>query len=135
MTAPSISGVSTTPDEVADVPITPCTKSGTYEIVPNIAIPTSAMQATLPATIGLRRISNGRIGSRARRSTSANAPSSTAAATKRADHVRDSSTGTGLPPQTRPSRSAAVPPASSAGAEPVDRVLRAAARGAASSAR
>ena len=28
VTAPSISGVSTTPDEVAVVPITPCTKSG-----------------------------------------------------------------------------------------------------------
>jgi hypothetical protein len=29
VTAPSISGVSTTPDDVADVPITPCTNSGT----------------------------------------------------------------------------------------------------------
>jgi hypothetical protein len=71
--------VSTTPEEAADVPITPCTNSGTYEIVPNIAIPTSAMHATLAATIGLRRIVNGRIGSRVRRSASANAARSTAA--------------------------------------------------------
>ncbi len=75
-----MSGVSTTPEDVAEVPITPCTKSGTYEIVPNIAIPTSAMQATLPATIGLRSTSNGRIGSRARRSTSPKVASTTAAA-------------------------------------------------------
>ena len=63
MTAPSISGVSTTPDEVAEVPITPCTKSGTKLIVPNIAMPTSAMQAMLEATIWFRSRSNGRIGS------------------------------------------------------------------------
>jgi hypothetical protein len=29
VTAPSMSGVSTTPDDAADVPITPCTNSGT----------------------------------------------------------------------------------------------------------
>src|SRR5919197_1093836 len=63
VTAPSISGVSTTPDDVADVPITPWTNSGTYEIVPNIAIPTSAMHATLAVTTRLRSTSNGRIGS------------------------------------------------------------------------
>ena len=60
--------MSTTPDDDADEPITPCTNSGTNEIVPNIAIPTSAMQAMLPATIGLRKSANGRIGSRERRS-------------------------------------------------------------------
>ena len=47
VTAPSISGVSTTPDDVADVPITPWTKSGTYEIVPNITMPISPMQRML----------------------------------------------------------------------------------------
>ena len=52
------------------MPITPCTKSGTYVISPNIVMPTNAMQPTLPATIGLRSTSNGRIGSGARRSTS-----------------------------------------------------------------
>ena len=61
VTAPSISGVSTTPDDVADVPITPCTNSGTKAIVPNIAIPTSAMQSRLAATVGFRIRSNGRI--------------------------------------------------------------------------
>ena len=110
-TAPSISGVRTTPDEVADVPITPCTKSGTYEIVPNIAIPTSAMQATLPATIGLRRISNGRIGSRARRSTSAKTASRTAATTS-APTTCALAQGYSLPPQTSPSSSAPIPAAS-----------------------
>ena len=29
MTAPSVNGVSTTPEDAADVPITPCTNSGT----------------------------------------------------------------------------------------------------------
>ena len=37
-TAPSTNGVRTTPDEVAEVPITPWTKSGTNAIVPTIAI-------------------------------------------------------------------------------------------------
>jgi hypothetical protein len=48
-------------------------------IVPNIAIPTSAMHATLAATIGLRSTSNGRIGSRARSSTRAKAANIAAA--------------------------------------------------------
>ena len=111
VTAPSISGVSTTPDDVADVPITPCTKSGTYEIVPNIAMPTSAMHAILPATIGLRRMSNGRIGSGARRSTDANVTSSTAASAS-APITCALVHGYDLPPQTSPIRSAAVPAAS-----------------------
>ena len=76
MTAPSISGVSTTPEDVADVPITPCTKSGTYAIVPNIAIPTRPMQATLAETVRSRSRSNGRIGSGTRRSISAKSASS-----------------------------------------------------------
>src|SRR5712691_7461351 len=46
-TAPSISGVSTTPDDVADVPITPWTKSGTKAIVPSIALPTRATLGTI----------------------------------------------------------------------------------------
>src|SRR3954451_7535892 len=114
-TAPSVMGVSTTPEDVADVPITPCTNSGTYEIVPNIAIPTSAMQATLPATIGLRSTSNGRIGSRARRSTSANSPSITA-------DIASAPTTCPLPqpywrpPQTSPSSSEAGPGAGSGAA-------------------
>ncbi len=41
VTAPSMNGVSTTPDDVAEVPITPCTNSGTNAIVPNIAMATS----------------------------------------------------------------------------------------------
>src|SRR5436853_7608711 len=110
-TAPRIIGVSTTPDDVADVPITPCTNSGTYEIVPNIAIPTSAMHATLPATIGLRRISNGRIGSPARRSTNANAASNSAARTS-APTTWTLAHGYDFPPQTSPIRRDAVPAAS-----------------------
>ena len=111
VTAPSISGVRTTPDDVADVPITPCTKSGTYEIVPNIAIPTSAMHATLPATIGLRRISNGRIGS---------ARAALDERERGEQHGGERRTprrpvplvhGYCLPPQTRPSSSAPTPPA------------------------
>ena len=112
VTAPSISGVSTTPDDVADVPITPCTKSGTYEIVPNIAMPTSAMQATLPATIGLRRISNGRIGSRARRSTTANDGEQRPPRRRARRRTCALVHGYCLPPQTSPSRSAPVPAAS-----------------------
>ena len=53
------------------MPITPCTNSGTKLIVPNIAAPTSAMQATLAETVWFRKRSNGRIGSGTRRSTSA----------------------------------------------------------------
>src|SRR6266540_6413753 len=79
VTAPSISGVSTTPDEVADVPITPWTKSGTKEIVPNIAIPTSAMQARHDATTGFRSSENGRIGSGTRRSYTRKVAKATAA--------------------------------------------------------
>jgi len=55
---------------------------GTYAIVPNIAIPTSAMEATPAATVLCRNSSKGRIGSRTRRSTTPNAMSRTAAATK-----------------------------------------------------
>src|SRR6266849_4473370 len=90
VTAPSISGVRTTPDDVAEVPITPCTNSGTYEIVPNIAIPTSAMERTLDATTGL-----------------SSRPASTSAPTTCAElheYWR--------PPQTSPSSSAVVPAAS-----------------------
>src|SRR5215216_2696790 len=108
VTAARISGVSTTPDEVADVPITPCTNSGTYRIVPNIAIPTSDTQRTLDATIGFRSTSNGRIGSRTRRSTNANAARSTAADTS-APTTCTEPQGYSRPPQTRPRRSAAVP--------------------------
>src|SRR5712691_13514251 len=46
-TAPSISGVSTTPDDVADVPITPWTKSGTKAIVPSVALVGRAMLGTI----------------------------------------------------------------------------------------
>src|SRR5207248_654799 len=55
VTAPSINGVSTTPDDVADVPITPCTNSGTYVIVPNMAMPTRHMQDTPTASGGSLR--------------------------------------------------------------------------------
>src|SRR5947208_10827229 len=70
--APRISGVSTTPDDVAEVPITPWTKSGTKLIVPNMAAPTSAMHATLEETVWLRSKSNGRIGFVDRKSTRLN---------------------------------------------------------------
>src|SRR5438105_2668468 len=63
VTAPSMNGVRTTPEEVAEVPITPWTKSGTNAIVPSIAIPTSPTQTMLAATVRSRRRSNGRIGS------------------------------------------------------------------------
>src|SRR5260370_40716559 len=101
VTAPSISGVRTTPDDVAEVPITPCTNSGTYEIVPNIAIPTSAIQATLDATTALRNTSNGRIGSRTRRSVTANRTSS-AAATASAPTPCSGVQPYGRPPHTSP---------------------------------
>src|SRR5207248_4578242 len=69
VTAPSISGVSTTPDDVADVPITPCTNSGTNEIVPNMAKPTRPIENTLAVTVDDARIrSNGSTGSDTRRS-------------------------------------------------------------------
>ena len=74
--------MSTTPDEVAEVPITACTKSGTKLIVPNIAAPTSAMHATLEATVWLRSRSKGRIGSGTRRSTSAKIESTTTEASR-----------------------------------------------------
>src|SRR5262245_53030054 len=77
VTAPSMNGVKTTPEEVAEVPITPCTKSGTNAIVPTIAIADRPTDATPAATIGLRRNSNGRIGSFALRSTKANAVTAT----------------------------------------------------------
>src|SRR5438445_10808690 len=108
VTAPSISGVRTTPDDVAEVPITPCTNSGTDEIVPNITIPTSAMQRTLDATTGLRSTSNGRIGSRTRRSITANAASSRPASTN-APTTHPELHEYWPPPHTSPSRSAVVP--------------------------
>src|SRR5438045_1647199 len=107
ITAPSMSGVSTTPDDVADVPITPCTNNGTYEIVPNIAIPTRAMQATLEATIGFRKTSNGRIGSAAPRSTKTNRTSSPTA-TANAPTTWPLDQPYWLPPHTSPSSSEAV---------------------------
>src|SRR6266576_3136483 len=100
VTAPRISGVRTTPDDVAEVPITPWTKSGTKLIVPNIAAPTSAMHATLEATVWLRSRSNGIIGSTTRRSISPKAAIRMAAA-----------------------RSAPTTAGEDGGAEPVDRVL------------
>src|SRR5439155_1900723 len=105
VTAPRISGVRTTPDDVAEVPITPWTKRGTKLIVPNIAAPTSAMQATLEATVWLRSRSNGRIGSGTRRSTNANTASRTAAADK-APTTSEEAQGYWLPPQTSPSSKA-----------------------------
>ena len=80
-TAPRMSGVRTTPEDVADVPITPCTNSGTNAIVPNIAIPTSATEATPAATVRWRKRSKGRMGSFTCRSTSVNSASRTAAPT------------------------------------------------------
>ena len=51
VTAPSMNGVRTTPEDVADVPMTPCTNRGTKAIVPSIAMPTSATQTMLAATV------------------------------------------------------------------------------------
>ena len=110
VTAPRISGVSTTPDDVAEVPITPWTKSGTKLIVPNMAAPTSAMHATLEETVWLRSKSNGRIGSTTRCSTSPNAAIRTMAATK-APSTSGEPHGYSLPPQTSPSSRAVVPAA------------------------
>jgi hypothetical protein len=111
--APTISGVRTTPEDVAEVPITPWTKSGTKLIVPNIAAPTRAMHATLPATVSLRRRSNGRIGSGTRRSTRAKTARTTAAAASAVSTSGDPH-GYSLPPHTSPSSKAVVPVARTA---------------------
>ena len=106
------------------MPITPCTKSGTYEIVPNIAIPTSAMQATLPATIGLRRMLE-RQDRLARASLDdARTPRAATAATTSAPTTCAARPGV-VAGRPRRARAAAtpVPAASTPGAEPVDRVL------------
>jgi hypothetical protein len=95
------------------VPITPWTKSGTKLIVPNIAAPTSAMQATLEATVWLRNRLNGRIGSGTPRSISAKAAIRTAAAAS-ATITSGEPHGYSLPAQTRPSSSAVVPAARTA---------------------
>ena len=112
VTAPSMNGVSTTPEEVADVPITPWTKSGTKAIVPTIAIADRPTEATPAATIGLRRNSNGRIGSFALRSTNTNAVSETSAIAN-APSTCVEPHGCVSPPQTSPSRNELVPIASS----------------------
>src|SRR6476620_151443 len=112
VTAASMRGVRTTPEDVAEVPITPCTNSGTYEIVPNIANPTRPIDSTLDLTVDDDRISpKGRICSGTRDSIRANT------ANRRADAVSAPTTcgdvqGYCSPPQTRPSRSAIDPSAS-----------------------
>ena len=105
------------------MPITPCTKSGTYEIVPNIAIPTSAMHATLA---GDDRVAQQRrtAGSarRARRSTSANAASSDGRDDERADDVA-ARPGVVAAAPDEPEQERAGAGREQPGAEPVDRVL------------
>ena len=110
-TAPSISGVRTTPESVADVPITPCTNRGTNEIVPNIANPTRPIESTLDVTVEDARIrSNGSTGSGTRRSHQAKTASSTAA-TESAPSTWPDSHEYSRPPQTSPSSSAHDPSA------------------------
>src|SRR5262249_51846732 len=112
-TAPRINGVRTMPDDVAEVPITPWTKSGTKLIVPNMAAPTSAMQATLEATVWLRKRLKGRIGSGTPRSMKAKATDSTAAAVS-ALVTSGELHGYSVPAQTRPSSRAVAAAASTA---------------------
>ena len=126
--------MSTTPDDVADVPITPWTNSGTYEIVPNIAMPMSPMQRMLDATIGFRITSNGRIGSSTRRSQKPNTASRTP------DTASATMTWLGpprvlAPAPDEPEQQRGRAGASSAESEPVDRVRQRARGAAASSAR
>jgi hypothetical protein len=77
-----MNGIRTTPEAVADVPITPCTNNGTNAIVPTIAIAARPVANTPVATVGCRSRSNGRIGSGARRSTNAKTVSSRPAKTR-----------------------------------------------------
>jgi len=92
MTAPSSSGVDERPDEVAEVPDTPCTKSGTDLIALKTALPTRAMSDAdgNDRVAGSRK---GRIGSRERRSTNAKcaaveARAASASTTARAGYTR-----------------------------------------------
>src|SRR6476646_4347961 len=112
VTAASMRGVRTTPEDVAEVPITPCTNSGTYEIVPNMANPTRPIDSTLALTVDDDRIkSKGRIGSGTRDSIRANTASSRAEAASTPTTCGDVHAYCS-PPQTRPSSSAIDPSAS-----------------------
>src|SRR5438309_10992704 len=129
VTAPSIRGVSTTPDEVADVPITPWTNSGTKEIVPNIAIPTRAMQARQDATTRFLSRENGRIGSGTPRSYARN-DANAATATHRATTTCALVHAYRWPPQTSPSSSDVVlPPRRRAPTQSIERSVCGARRG------
>ena len=77
------SGVSTRPVNEAEVPITPCTNSGTNATTPNMHIDESPVAIAQAATSRCLKAENGRIGSTARRSTTANRTSATALAVSR----------------------------------------------------
>ena len=104
------------------MPITPWTKSGTNAIVPTIAIADRPTEATPAATIGLRRNSNGRIGSFALRSTNTNAVTETSA-TANAPSTCVELHGCVSPPQTSPSRNELVADREQRRPEQVERVL------------
>ena len=124
--APSMSGVSTTPDEVAEVPITPCTKSGTKLIVPNIAIPTSPIaERRSTATVGLRSRSKGRIGSAHAPLDERETASSSTAATPSAPSTCAERPRVVAPAPDEPEQQRRRAGREHAGAEPVDRVLAA----------
>ena len=76
-TMPSIIGVVTTPELVADAPRTPCTNIGMKVIAPNMPIPMRNVTPLATTKTRLRKSSGGMIGSSARLSvcTKAMAPS------------------------------------------------------------
>src|SRR5439155_11055868 len=71
-TQPSISGISTTPEFVADVPITRCMNTGMYTIAPNMPAPSTSAAASPTDTMDSRNIPIGSAGSGARSSCQTN---------------------------------------------------------------
>ncbi len=84
----SISGVSTRPELVAEPPSTPCTKSGTNMIVPNIPMPVAKPARLATATVRMRNSSTGTIGCSTRRSHHRKIPSRTRPTANRRDDLR-----------------------------------------------
>src|SRR4051812_29696508 len=73
----SSSGSSRSPDSVGETPLTTCMNSGRIVIGPSIAPPTTKPSAPAARNTRLRNSDSGNSGSRARRSTSTNAHTST----------------------------------------------------------
>jgi hypothetical protein len=72
---PSISGMSTRPALVAEVPITTCTKRGKNDNTPNIVMPSSVVSTAEARSAGTRNSPSGSSGSAARSSATMNATS------------------------------------------------------------